>query len=453
MTTSKTERPEKSTAKKPANVAPAKVSQQPESASAAGNGFSEGLGNLFRGLGLFIASLWKQFFGVIGKVLKQGYDFVESWLLDGKKSLYGLAMTRIVLGITGFGLLFFNFNTRLYSFGAGAAWNLEAMVAKSDFPKIWIFSLFHDVMLNDSVYTLCYLLLMAVAVLFTIGWRFKFVLPVYFVLWVSFIEANDMLGDQGDNMYRIALIFLFFADPAARISLDWRRRRKYQAKPETAWIVRKWKGEPLFDAQIGSLFHNLALVVLTAQVCFVYVSGALYKAGGKPWQNGWAIYSPLSTDRFGTWPALSDLFTFWGPVVVAISWGSIIIQMCFPLMLLTRPTRIVALLAIMSFHVGIAVLMGLPWFSLTMIAIDFIFIRDRTWKSIGARIRDSFRKSMLRARSKEPLEGEADEVGNADEASVDTATEPNAEKPTAEKATAPKAAKDKPKVTVQDASS
>ena len=443
MTTSKTGQPNKPAPKKqnPATnqKTPAKAKVESESA----NGFGVLLANFFRGFGLFIASLWHQFFGVIGKVLKQGYDFVESWLLDGKKSLYGLAMTRIVLGITGFGLLFFNFNTRLYSFGAGAAWNLEAMVPKSDFPKIWIFSLFHDVMLNDSVYTLFYLLLMVLAVLFALGWRFKFILPVYFILWVSFIEANDMLGDQGDNMYRIALIFLFFADPAARISLDWRRRRKYQAKPETAWIVRKWKGEPLFDSQVSSLFHNLALVILTAQVCFVYVSGALYKAGGKPWQNGWAIYSPLMTDRFGTWPALSDLFTFWGPIVVMISWGSIIIQMCFPLMLLTRPTRIVALLAIMSFHVGIAVLMGLPWFSLTMIAIDFIFIRDRTWMSIGNRIGDSFRRSMLRARTKEP--DEDDSEANAESEVKQEAgreSEVGTEKPATE---------EKPKVAVRDA--
>ncbi|NKF34061.1 HTTM domain-containing protein, partial [Pseudomonas sp. BGM005] len=84
------------------------------------------------------------------------------------------------------------------------------------------------------------------------------------------------------------------------------------------------------------------------------------------------------TARFGTWPVLSDLVTAWGPMVVVASWGSIILQVAFPLMLLTRPTRLLGLLGILSFHIGIAVLMGLPWFSLTMIAIDSIFIRDRT---------------------------------------------------------------------------
>ena len=313
--------------------------------------------------------------------------------MDSKKALYGLAVTRIVFGLTGLGLLVFNFSTRLYSFGPGSAWNGEAAAAKSDFPKIWLFSMFHDAMLNGAVYTFLYLILMLLAVLFILGWRFKFVLPIYFIMWVSFIEANDMLGDQGDNMYRIALFFMLFADPAARLSLDARRRAK-SINPASSWLVRKWHGEPLFDKQISNLFHNLTLVVLTAQVCFVYVSGALYKAGGTPWSTGYAIYNPLMTDRFGTWPELSQLVTYWAPLVAIISWSSIIIQMSFPLMLLTRPTRILALFGILSFHIGIAVLMGLPWFSLTMIAIDSIFIRDRTWKNVGDRITSSYKRAM-----------------------------------------------------------
>ena len=62
------------------------------------------------------------------------------------------------------------------------------------------------------------------------------------------------------------------------------------------------------------------------------------------------------------------------------------LQMAFPFMLLRRGTRVIALAGILSFHVGIGVLMGLPWFSLSMIAIDAIFIRDETWKRMGTAI-------------------------------------------------------------------
>lgn len=320
--------------------------------------------------GTMISGLWAMMIAAIAQIVA----FIDRFLYDGKKALYGLAVTRILFGVTAIGLLASNFGTRLYTFGSGSAWNGELATPVSDFPKVWIFSAFHVVMGNDALYTLLYLLLGVLAVLFTIGWRFRIVHPLFFCMWIGFIEANDMVGDQGDNMFRIALLLLFFADPAARWSIDARRRAK----------KGEWFASNSSPAQIGTVLHNLALVALTAQVCFVYASGALFKAGGTPWAEGYAVYNPLQTARFGTWPVLSDLVTTWGPMVVMISWASILIQVAFPLMLLTRPTRLIGLIGILSFHIGIAVLMGLPWFSLTMIAIDAIFIRDRSWQRLTA---------------------------------------------------------------------
>ncbi len=331
----------------------------------------------------FASSMIAGFWAMVLSAVERISAFVASWLFDGKKALYGLAVTRILFGITAIGLLAANFSTRLYTFGSGSAWNGELAQPVSDFPQIWVFSAFHAAMGNDVAYTALYLLLGVLAVLFVLGWRFRIVLPVFFCLWVGFIEANDMVGDQGDNMFRIALLLLFFADPAARWSLDAKRRAR----------SGEWFAPGSQPALLGTVFHNLALVALTAQVCFVYASGALYKAGGAPWEEGYAIYDPLQTARFGTWPVLSDLVTAWGPMVVAATWGSIILQVAFPLMLLTRPTRLIGLIGILSFHIGIAVLMGLPWFSLTMIAIDAIFIRDRTWSRLSAGVARRWQES------------------------------------------------------------
>lgn len=356
---------------------------------------------LLRFLRLGVARL----FGTLRGTVLRVAVFCENWLLDGARAPHGLAVTRIMFGVAGVGLLLSNWSTRLYAFGPGSLWNGEAVAPGSDFPRLWIFSLFRTASTNAAAYTAVYILVLIVAILFTLGWRFKLILPVYLVLWISFIEANDMLGDQGDNMYRIALILLLFADPVRVWSLDARRRRKVSAARKEAggvghtktlpWLVRKWAGEPLLSAkpEYRSLFNNLALVALTAQVCFVYVSGALYKAGGVPWQEGWAVYDPLHTVQFGTWPELSALVTAWGPSVVVAAWGSIVLQLCFPMMLLTHPTRVIALVGIMGFHLGIGVLMGLPWFSLTMIAIDFVFITEKTWSKLIAGTRAVWAKA------------------------------------------------------------
>ncbi|WP_246490693.1 HTTM domain-containing protein [Brevibacterium oceani] len=225
------------------------------------------------------------------------------------------------------------------------------------------------------------------------SWHTRIVLPFYLVLWVSFIELNDSAGDQGDNAYRMFLIALLFADTTRRWSLDARRRARRNEAHDTDGGSWRW---------MLILANNLAIVVLAFQVCAIYMSGGLYKAGGAAWQHGYAVYNPLHTQQFGTWPVLSDVVTTWGPMVVMISWGSVLFQCAFPFLLLNRYTRMVGLVGILSFHLGIALLMGLPWFSLTMIAVDAIFIRDHTFDRIRTYLARRRAETMRPTRESDP---------------------------------------------------
>ena len=306
--------------------------------------------------------------------ISRGWNWLEEMLTGRYHATYGLAVTRILIGLTGLGLLLTNFNARHYAFGVGAAWNGEIAQPKSDFPNIWLFSLFHRAVTTPPLFTAMIIGLAVLAILIILGWRTRIVLPFYLVAWVSFIELNDGAGDQGDNAYRMFMIAMLFADTTRRWSLDAKRKRQQNPEfPETDGGSYRW-------ALI--MANNLAIVVLAFQVCAIYMSGGLYKAGGQAWQHGFAVYNPLHTAQFGTWPVLSDLLTAWGPMVVAVSWASILFQCAFPFMLFNRYTRIVGLLGILAFHLGIALLMGLPWFSLTMIAVDAIFIRDRSFEKL-----------------------------------------------------------------------
>lgn len=324
----------------------------------------------------------------IGQVADRAIEHCEHWLVDAKHARRGLAVTRILLGLTALGLLATNFRTRYYAFGSGSAWNGEAANPTSDFPNIWLFSGFNRIALNDAAFTIAYLALAVLAVLVALGWRMKIVLPVFLIGWISFIEMNPALGDQGDNMFRITVLSLLFADTASCWSLDARRRARIPADASRPQHFL-WGGHYL-PAWLTNTMHNLVLVAVAFHVCFVYASGALYKAGGAPWQQGYAIYNPLMTEHFGPWPEIGAFLTTWAPMVTIISWTSIILQMLFPMMLLRRPTRIIALFGICSFHIGIAILLGLPWFSLAMIAIDAIFVRDVTWQYVTGRIRTAW---------------------------------------------------------------
>ncbi|HLR43703.1 MAG TPA: HTTM domain-containing protein, partial [Brevibacterium sp.] len=110
---------------------------------------------ILRAAGSLLLQLWRTVTGVVTDV----YFFSENWLLDQKHAQYGLAVTRIVIGFVGIGLLLTNFNARLYTFGEGSAWNGELAQPISDFPNIWLFSLFHTVADNPALFTLFYILL------------------------------------------------------------------------------------------------------------------------------------------------------------------------------------------------------------------------------------------------------------------------------------------------------
>ncbi len=120
----------------------------------------------------------------------------------------------------------------------------------------------------DSAFTAAYLGLLLLGVLLMLGWRTKIVLPLFFVGWVSFIKMNDSVGDQGDNMYRIVLLSMIFADSAGRWSLDSRRRARL--RPTGSWLRRKAQGEAMLPGWMTTISHNLVLVSMTCHVCFVY---------------------------------------------------------------------------------------------------------------------------------------------------------------------------------------
>ena len=333
-----------------------------------------------RTFGKVLASLWASTVALIGRA----FEFVEGWALDAKRAQYGMAVVRILLGFTILGSTLTEFGTRNYTWGPGAAWTGQLQYPTSSFSVLWPFSLVREAARTDAGLTTVMLLLMLFAFLFMIGYRTRLVMFPLFVLWVGFVNINLFVQNQSDNLTRIAFIALVFSGLSERWSLDARRRAR-TADRGGSLLRRAWNFQPVLPAWTSNLMHNSAVVVIGAQICFVYAAGGLFKAGGQPWQAGIAVYAPLQTMEFGTWPFLSDLITRWGPMVAIGTIGTVLIQVSFPLMLMRRFTRVIALIVIMSFHVAIGVMMGLPWFSMGMIALDAIFISDRSWAGLETR--------------------------------------------------------------------
>ncbi|MYQ48101.1 HTTM domain-containing protein, partial [Streptomyces sp. SID4985] len=125
---------------------------------------------------------------------------------------------------------------------------------------------------------------------------------------------------------------------------------------------------------IANVLHNGALVVIMAEACLIYATAGWYKIQGSRWQDGTAVYYPLHLDYFSPWPALAGLMAASGTLMMLAAYGTVMMQVAFPFTLFNRRVKNVLLVLMMAEHAAIAVLLGLPFFSLAMITADAVFL-------------------------------------------------------------------------------
>ncbi|MER5178669.1 HTTM domain-containing protein [Streptomyces sp. NPDC002896] len=152
------------------------------------------------------------------------------------------------------------------------------------------------------------------------------------------------------------------------------------------WVVgrRAPGGEPrvLLDI-VANLVHNAALFVIMAEACLIYATAGWYKVQGSRWQDGTAVYYPLQLDSFSPWPALSDALAAHGTLVMLMTYGTVAVQVAFPFTLFNRRVKNVLLAAMICEHAVIAVVLGLPFFSLAMISADAVFLPTSFLRRVG----------------------------------------------------------------------
>ncbi|WP_265522031.1 HTTM domain-containing protein [Oerskovia flava] len=309
----------------------------------------------------------------------------ESWMLDSRKASYGVAVLRIGFGAILAVQLAVTWPDRHLAWGAGRSF-AQGRVDTDDFPAAL------DALFSGSspgvLFDLQYLLLLALAVALMLGWRARLVVPLVLVGYVALVRTNPFIGDGGMQLMRIVLVYLLIADTSGRWSIDARRRERRHPGESRARL-----GWP------GTLLHNTAVLLIAFQIFVVYVASAMYKIQGGLWQHGSAIYYVFQLDEFSTWPEVTAWLSGSGTLITVLTYSAVFVQLFFPFLLLRRGTRVVALVAITGMHLGIGLLMGLMYFSLTMIAIDAIFVRDVTYVTVSTRVARWWRERRARRRA------------------------------------------------------
>lgn len=325
----------------------------------------------------------------------------------------------------------------------------------------------------EAVYALAVLW----SLLLLLGWRTRTTSVLFMVGVLSLQNRSVFMGDGGDNVLHLMSIYLLFTRCGQVWSLDARRaRRSAQARARgerprdrvgpalwsvlglllllatlagrtdgdpfvpallwTVWLAQAlwWRaargartGQPriLLDV-VANIVHNGALLVIMAEACLIYATAGWYKVQGSRWQDGTAVYYPLHLEYFSPWPALADLLSASGTLVMLVTYATVAVQVAFPFTLFNRRVKNALLSFMILEHAVIAVALGLPFFSLAMIAADAVFLPTSFLRRLGG-LTARARGRLGPRRGGAPLPGPRSPAGRAaGETPPETAPAPGA---------------------------
>lgn len=109
------------------------------------------------------------------------------------------------------------------------------------------------------------------------------------------------------------------------------------------------------------------LRVMQFQLCVIYLAAGLDKAMGRQWWNGEAIWQTVSQPAFRTFD-FSWLATH-SSVPMLAGWATLVVEIGYVFFIWPRRTRRTWCIATIGLHLGMALFMGLVFFSSLMILL------------------------------------------------------------------------------------
>ncbi|MFI9029671.1 HTTM domain-containing protein [Streptomyces sp. NPDC053560] len=380
----------------------------------------------------------------IERVIGRGFARVTA----GPFAPYQSAVIRIGFAMTWLLFLLREWPNRHELYGPDGAFSLDMARRLLDSNGAFSVLVWSD---GRGWFELVYALAMLSSALLMVGWRTRTMSVLFMIGVLSLQNRSIFLGDGGDNVIHLMSMYLVLTRCGQVWSLDARRARRAAAAgagdvpgrdatgivlwsvlglvlalaqlaglyglewtgdgpfPHVGWGLTLWTlwlahgawwwvrryapGEPRAVLNtVADLAHNGALLVIVVEVCLIYATAGWYKIQGGRWQDGTAVFYPMHLDYFSPWPELSALLAGSGLLIMLITYGTVIVQVAFPFTLFNRRLKNVLLVAMILEHLSIAVLLGLPFFSLAMVAADAVFLPTNFLRWLGARA------SALRAR-------------------------------------------------------
>jgi hypothetical protein len=133
-----------------------------------------------------------------------------------------------------------------------------------------------------------------------------------------------------------------------------------------------WSWSVASREKINEDFTSAAVRALQVQICIIYFVGGIEKLRGTSWWDGSALWKALSHNQLAAFDLswLAPLYF----VTTLMTLITLMWEIFFPALVASRQWRKFSLGFGVMLHLGIGVLMSLPFFSLLMVSSYFVFI-------------------------------------------------------------------------------
>jgi hypothetical protein len=228
--------------------------------------------------------------------------------------------------------------------------------------------------LPAAVQLLVFGLCVVAGVLFTLGFRYRVIGPVFalLLLWVTSYRNSWGMVFHTDNLLVLHVIALSVCDAAAALSWD-----------------ARWRAAPADHGRFG---WPLRLLMALTAVAYLLAGIAKLKIAGLSWADGEVLrdhiaYDALRKSQAGSLysPLAAYLVQLDWPFAV-LSWITLAFELGGPLVLWHPGLRFVWAAGLWSFHLGVLISMVIAFpYPLSGVAFAALFRCERIWQLRGLR--------------------------------------------------------------------
>ncbi len=275
--------------------------------------------------------------------------------------LTGVALTRVVFGLTLFFTYIFRFENLNLLTSDALVVKEKALLLYPEFMRpsfSWTFW-------PDSLAITVHILFCLLIFLWTFGVGGRVLGILLWVIHMGFIQRNYAIVFGADVMSAVFLFYLVFIKTPGSIknfSLIRNPKDFLNKNKESDWLSISF------------------LRLLQIQMCVIYAYTGFEKLKGSTWWDGTALWSVFANPQM-VWVDMSFIQKM--PLIIPVAaFMTIVFEIYFPPAMFSKKTRVPWLIAGFFFHIGIAFFMQLWSFSFVMLAIYFIYLSPEEIKSL-----------------------------------------------------------------------